>query len=348
MTINELKEESKKIIEDAKNDSINLKDEESLLNFKNKFLGKKSFLTSLYSSLKDVDVDSKKEFGMLTGKLKQTLNDIYQEKEKEINLKKLNEKLKNDKVDITLPGKESYIGSKHPCQIIIDDITSFMMSLGYSLKSGPEVDSDLNNFELVNIPSDHPSRDMQDSFSISSDTVLRSHTSCIQARVMKEMNGKYPVKIICPGKVYRRDNDATHSHEFFQCEGLVIDKGITMSHLLETLTLLLKHLFGEKRQVRFRPSYFPFTEPSIEVDISCGECSGKGCHLCKNTGYIEVLGAGMVHPNVLRLNGYNDKEVTGFAFGLGIDRIAMLKYNIEDIKNFYTDDINFLNQFSKE
>ena len=348
MKLDELKEETEKIIEEANTDIKDVNEDSSLNNFKNKFLGKKSSLSSFYLKMKEVLTEDKKDFGLILSNLKNKLTSLYEEKEKKLKEEKIQKKMLEDKVDITLPGRESLLGSKHPDQIIIDDIVSYLMSLGFSVEEGPEVDSDLNNFELVNIPFDHPSRDMQDSFSISHDTVLRSHTSCIQARVMAKMKGEYPVKIICPGKVYRRDNDATHSHEFFQCEGLVIGENVTMSHLLENLKLLLKHIFGEKREVRFRPSYFPFTEPSIEVDISCAECSGKGCHLCKNTGFIEVLGAGMVHPNVLRLNGYDDKKVSGYAFGIGIDRIAMLKYKIEDIKNFYVDDVNFLKQFSKE
>lgn len=348
MKLSDLKNESEKIISEATNEIKDVKESSSLNDFKNKFLGKKSPLSEYYSKMKEVIASEKKDFGMVLTSLKEKLNTLYAEKENKLKEEKLKKKMMNDKVDITLPGRDIAIGSKHPNQIVIDDIVSFLSTLGFSVAEGPEVDSDLNNFELVNIPKDHPSRDMQDSFSISDDTVLRSHTSCIQARVMKEKNGSYPVKIICPGKVYRRDNDATHSHEFFQCEGLVIGENVTMSHLLETLTLLLKHIFGDKRDVRFRPSYFPFTEPSIEVDISCAECNGKGCKLCKDTGYIEVLGAGMVHPNVLRLNGYDDKKVSAYAFGIGIDRIAMLKYKIEDIKNFYTGDVNFLKQFSKE
>ncbi len=348
MKLSDLKEESSKIIDEASKEINNVNETASLNEFKNKFLGKKSSLTDFYSKMKEVIASERKDFGLVLTSLRDKLNSLYDEKEKKLKEEKLKKKMLAEKVDITLPGRDMLLGSKHPNEIIIDDITSYLMSLGFSVEEGPEVESDLNNFELVNIPKDHPSRDMQDSFSINENTVLRSHTSCIQARVMKKMNGTYPVKIICPGKVYRRDNDATHSHEFFQCEGLVIGEHVTMSHLLETLTLLLKHLFGEKREVRFRPSYFPFTEPSIEVDISCAECNGKGCNLCKHTGFIEVLGAGMVHPNVLRMNGYDDKKVSAYAFGIGIDRVAMLKYKIEDIKNFYTGDINFLKQFVKE
>ncbi len=333
---------------DAKKSILSVKDINSLNDFKGKYLGRKSHLTGYYDSMRQVPIAEKKEFGMLLNKLKVALNTLFLDKEKELNDEALNQRLNKEAIDITLPGYHKNLGSKNPFFAVVDDITDFFIGLGYSVADGPEVESDLNNFELMNIPKDHPARDMQDSFSISPDTVLRSHTSCVQARVMKAMGGKGPVKVICPGKVYRRDNDATHSHQFGQIEGLVISKDVTFSNLLETLTLLLKHLFGEKREVRFRPSFFPFTEPSVEADISCFECNGKGCSLCKHTGWIEILGSGMVHPNVLRLNGYDDKVYQGFAFGIGIDRVAMLKYGIDDIKRFYTDDVDFLQQFRKE
>ncbi|MFA6861351.1 MAG: phenylalanine--tRNA ligase subunit alpha [Bacilli bacterium] len=335
-------------VKEAKEAVGKVVDEASLNVFKGQFLGKKSKLTGFYSEIRNVPNDEKKEFGQVLTSLKTTLTGLFSDKENELKNKALNEKLKKEKVDITLPGYQDVLGSKNPYYAIVDDITDFFIGLGYSVADGPEVESDLNNFELMNIPKDHPARDMQDSFSITKDTVLRSHTSCVQARVMKAMGGKGPVKVICPGKVYRRDNDATHSHQFGQIEGLVISKDVTFANLLDTLTLLLRHLFGEKREVRFRPSFFPFTEPSVEADISCFECNGKGCSLCKHTGWIEILGSGMVHPNVLRLNGYDDKVYQGFAFGIGIDRVAMLKYGIDDIKKFYTDDVSFIDQFRKE
>ena len=348
MTLQEFKEISEQQVNKAQQAIKQVVDKLSLNNFKGQFLGKKSDLTGFYSMTKDVKNEEKKEFGQALGNLKNRLNSLFEEKEKELNEKELQKKLEEGKVDITLPGNGCFNGSKNPFYSIVDDISDFFTGLGYIVVNGPEVESDTNNFELLNIPKDHPARDMQDTFVIDPNTVLRSQTSAIQARYMALSKGKGPIKIISPGKVYRRDNDATHSHQFGQIEGLVISEDVTFSNLMETLTLLLRHLFGEKREVRFRPSFFPFTEPSVEADISCFECGGKGCALCKHTGWIEILGAGMVHPNVLRLNGFDDKKYQGIAFGIGIDRVAMLKYGIDDIKRFYTGDVKFLKQFRKE
>lgn len=348
MELNEFKQKAAEEYNQAKAEYTNIVDKITLESFKGRFLGKKSNLTQFYSLMRTIAPEDKKAFGALLTDLKTQLTALFEEKENELKQKELNEKLAKEKIDITLPGYHEVLGAKHPFYAVVDDVTDFFVGLGYEVADGPEVESDRNNFELMNIPCDHPARDMQDSFTIDPTTVLRSHTSCVQARVMERMQGKGPVKIICPGKVYRRDNDATHSHQFGQIEGLVISEDVTFANLLETLTLLLRHLFGEKREVRFRPSYFPFTEPSVEADISCFECNGKGCSMCKHTGWIEVLGSGMVHPNVLRLNGYDDKKYKGFAFGIGIDRVAMLKYGIDDIKRFYTNDIDFLDQFRKE
>ena len=227
-------------------------------------------------------------------------------------------------------------------------MTDIFLGMGFEVADGPEVELDNYNFELLNIPKDHPARDMQDTFYISENELMRTHTSPVQARTMEAKQGK-PIRIICPGKTYRRDDDdATHSHQFAQIEGLVIDKGINIGHLKATLELFAKKMFGEKREIRLRPSYFPFTEPSVEVDISCANCGGKGCPICKGTGYIEILGGGMVHPNVLKMNGYDPEEYSGFAFGIGIERVAMLRYGIDDIRKFYTDDVRFLHQFSKK
>lgn len=348
MTLQEFKEISAEQVSKAQEAVKQVVDKLSLNNFKGQFLGKKSELTGFYSMMKEVKNEEKKEFGQALGSLKNKLTSLFEEKEKELNEKELQKKLEEGKVDITLPANGCFSGSKNPFYAVVDDISDFFTGLGYIVVNGPEVESDTNNFELLNIPKDHPARDMQDTFVIDSNTVLRSQTSAIQARYMALSKGKGPIKIISPGKVYRRDNDATHSHQFGQIEGLVISEDVTFSNLMETLTLLLRHLFGEKREVRFRPSFFPFTEPSVEADISCFECGGKGCALCKHTGWIEILGAGMVHPNVLRLNGFDDKKYQGIAFGIGIDRVAMLKYGIDDIKRFYTGDVKFLKQFRKE
>lgn len=238
------------------------------------------------------------------------------------------------------------IGAKHPLTRTVEEIEDLFLGLGYEIVEGFEVEQDYYNFEALNLPKSHPARDMQDSFYITDEILMRTHTSPVQARTMEQRNGEGPVKILCPGKVYRRDSDdATHSHQFTQIEGLVVDENIKMSDLKGTLELLAKQLFGEDREIRLRPSYFPFTEPSVEVDVSCFKCGGSGCNVCKQTGWIEILGAGMVHPNVLEKAGFDSNKYSGFAFGMGPDRIAMLKYGIEDIRHFYTNDVRFLNQF---
>ena len=247
---------------------------------------------------------------------------------------------------MTLPGRRTRIGVVHPLQAVTNEVESLFISMGYTVEEGPEVEWDHYNFELLNLPKGHPARDMQDSFYITEESLLRTHTSPVQARVLEAAKGKGPVKIICPGKVYRRDDDdATHSHQFTQIEGLVIDTDITMADLKGTLLELARKMFGEDREIRLRPSFFPFTEPSVEVDVTCSKCSGHGCNICKGTGWIEILGAGMVHPNVLEMSGFDSKKYQGFAFGIGAERIAMLKYGIEDIRNFYINDLRFINQF---
>ena len=254
--------------------------------------------------------------------------------------------LANETSDVTLPGRTNYIGVVHPLQAVTNELEALFISMGYTVEEGPEVEWDHYNFELLNLPKGHPARDMQDSFYITEESLLRTHTSPVQARVLEAAKGKGPIKIICPGKVYRRDDDdATHSHQFTQIEGLVIDTDITMADLKGTLLELARKMFGEDREIRLRPSFFPFTEPSVEVDVTCSKCSGCGCNICKGTGWIEILGAGMVHPNVLEMSGFDSKTYQGFAFGIGAERIAMLKYGIEDIRNFYTNDLRFINQF---
>ena len=324
------------------------KTSQDLNNKKSEILGKNSLLSRLFSSMKSIDEKIKKDVGAIITGYREYLNNLFAEKEKELFNKKIEQRITQEQIDITLPGNNFSVGANHPYYKIIDEISSFFISLGFDIATGPEVETEINNFEKVNIPVGHPSRDMQDSFSINNKYVLRSHTSSVQARVMEKAKGIGPIKIICPGKVYRRDNDATHSHQFGQIEGLVISEEITFASLLATLKELIRHIFGKNRNVRFKPSFFPFTEPSVEADVECFECDGKGCSLCKNTGYIEILGAGMVHPNVLRLNHFDDNKYRGFAFGLGVDRIAMLKYGIDDIKRFYINDVNFLKQFTKE
>lgn len=325
-----------------------IEDEVELTNVKSDLIGKKSKLNSLFSKMKELSSSEKISFGKKINEIKNKFNELLEEKSMKIKQRIVEKRIRNEEVDITLPSKGLMRGAKNPFKLIIDDFVDFFSALGYEVVEGSDVETDHYNFELLNIPKDHPSRDMQDTFFIDVNTLLRSHTSASQAHVMEEAKGKGPIKVICPGKTYRRDEDVTHSHQFGQIECLVIDEKATMGQLEETLTLMVKHFFGENRKVRFRPSFFPFTEPSVEVDVSCFSCNGKGCSMCKQSGWIEILGAGMVNPNVLRLNGFDDKKYKGFAFGIGIDRFAMLKYGIDDIRRIYNNDIDFLRQFERE
>ena len=316
---------------------------------RNNYLSKKSELSQMSSLIGKLPTpEEKKEFGNALNVTRNKITSALDEKFTKLQEEELNKKLEAETIDISLPGKTYKAGSKNPFFIIKDEMTDIFLGMGFEVADGPEVELDNYNFELLNIPKDHPARDMQDTFYISENELMRTHTSPVQARTMEAKQGK-PIRIICPGKTYRRDDDdATHSHQFAQIEGLVIDKGINIGHLKATLELFAKKMFGEKREIRLRPSYFPFTEPSVEVDISCANCGGKGCPICKGTGYIEILGGGMVHPNVLKMNGYDPEEYSGFAFGIGIERVAMLRYGIDDIRKFYTDDVRFLHQFSKK
>ena len=315
---------------------------------RNRYLGKKSELSSMSSVIATLPVEEKKTFGQEMNEVKTTISKAIEEKMAEIKERLLEEKLQKETIDISLPGRDSTIGARNPFYIVKDEMIDIFLGMGFEVADGPEIESDLYNFELLNIPKDHPARDMQDTFYIDENTLLRTHTSPVQARTMEKAKGQ-PVRIICPGKTYRRDDDdATHSHQFAQIEGLVIDKNINIGHLKATLELFAKKMFGEKREIRLRSSYFPFTEPSVEVDITCANCGGKGCNMCKGTGYIEILGGGMVHPNVLKMNGYNPEEYSGFAFGIGIERVAILRYGIDDIRKFYNNDVRFLHQFKKK
>jgi len=320
---------------------------ERLNDVRNEYLSKKSPLMGLLGQLKDLSPDKRAAFGQKVNSAKADITAKIDARFVELEAKYLKEKLNAESIDITLPGTSEDAGSRNPFFIIQDEITDIFLGMGYEVAEGPEVESDHFNFELLNIPKDHPARDMQDSFYIDENTLLRTHTSPVQARTMQAKKGQ-PIKVICPGKVYRRDDDdATHSHQFAQIEGLVIDKDINLGNLKATLELFIRKMYGEKRQIRLRSSYFPFTEPSVEVDVSCAECGGKGCSVCKGTGWIEILGGGMVHPNVLAMSGYDPKKFQGFAFGIGIERVAMLRYGIEDIRRFYQNDIRFLEQFKR-
>ena len=319
--------------------------EHNLNEVKALYLGKKSKLQGIMSQMKDLTIEERKELGQKSNEFKVKIEKLIEEKRQELADKIINEKLQKESIDVTLPGKKVHVGYLHPLQKVVDEIEEVFIGMGYDIAEGPEVEEDLYNFEMLNLPKGHPAREMQDSFYINETTLLRTHTSPVQAHTLLKAKGK-PIKIICPGKVYRRDNDdATHSHQFMQCEGLVVGENVTMADLKGTLTTLASSIFGDKLAVRFRPSFFPFTEPSVEVDVQCFKCGGKGCSLCKGSGWIEVLGAGMVHPNVLRMAGYDTNKYQGFAFGVGIERIAMLRYGIDDIRGFYTNDIRFLKQF---
>ena len=315
---------------------------------RNKYLAKKSELSSFASLIATLPPEEKRAFGQEMNEVKISISTNLEKKMKDISSFELEKKLQSEAIDITLPGRKGMPGARNPFHIIIDEIIDIFLGMGYLVADGPEVESDQNNFELLNIPKDHPARDMQDSFYIDENTLLRTHTSAVQARMMQENKGQ-PIRIICPGKTYRRDDDdATHSHQFAQIEGLAIDKNLNMGNLKSTLELFVKKMFGEKREIRFRSSYFPFTEPSVEIDITCANCDGKGCSMCKGTGYIEILGGGMVNPRVLELNGYNPQEYSGFAFGVGVERVAILRYGIDDIRKFYQNDVRFLHQFKKK
>lgn len=314
-----------------------------------KYLGKKSVVQQAMSQFGKLSAAERAVFGQQINQVKTVITEKFALKNDEIEALDLANKLAEEEVDISLPGDTFTAGSKSVIQAVVDEITSLGIGLGYEIAEGPELETDHYNFEMLNLPKDHPARDMQDTFYLDEKWLLRTHTSPVQARTLLMKQGKGPVKILCPGKVYRRDNDdATHSHQFYQIEGLVVDKNITMADLKGTLDLLAKKMFGEKRTIRLRSSYFPFTEPSVEVDVSCYVCNGKGCSLCKQTGWIEILGAGMVHPNVLEMAGFDSKIYQGFAFGIGVERIAMLRYGIDDIRHLYSNDLRVIRQFAKE
>ncbi|MGI5921842.1 MAG: phenylalanine--tRNA ligase subunit alpha [Syntrophomonadaceae bacterium] len=310
-----------------------------------KILGRKGELTLFLRGLKDLSGEEKARVGKAANEIKANLEGMIANRADEINQRELDLRLQSEKIDVTLPGLPIASGGKHPISHITDEITDLFVGLGFNVAEGPEIESDYYNFEALNIPRDHPARDMQDSFYITEDILLRTHTSPVQVRTMEKMAPQIPVKIIVPGKVYRKDDDATHSPMFHQVEGLLIDKNITFANLKATLMLFAQKIFGEDVKVRYRPSFFPFTEPSAEMDISCVMCKGVGCRVCSHTGWLEILGAGMVNPRVLQYGGYDPEEVTGFAFGMGIERIAMLKYGINDLRMFYDNDKRFLTQF---
>lgn len=310
-------------------------------------LGKKGPITEVLRGMKDLTAEERPKIGSFANEIKSELQAAIEAKKAELEAAALSKALTAETLDITLPGKPINGGNSHILTQIMEEIEDIFVGMGYQIVEGYEVESDHYNFERMNLPKDHPARDMQDTFYISEDILVRTHTSPVQARTMEKHDfSKGALKMISPGKVFRRDtDDATHSHQFHQIEGLVVDKGITMADLKGTLQAVMQKMFGENRSIRLRPSYFPFTEPSVEVDVSCFKCGGAGCNVCKHTGWIEILGAGMVHPRVLEMSGIDSTVYTGFAFGLGPDRVAMLRYGVNDIRNFYLNDQRFLQQF---
>ena len=324
---------------------------EELNNIKVEYLGKKGIITELNAMIKDLPKDDKKDFGMKVNELRTIFSNKYDEIKDKLEREAVNKKLESERIDITLPATKIKRGSKHPMSLTIEEIEDLFVSMGYDVVSGPELESDEYCFERLNLPKGHPARDMQDSFYITDEYLLRTQTSSVQARYMMESGGNKPIRIIVPGKTYRREDDATHAPQFSQIEGLVIDRkdnNVSLADLKGTLEVFARRMLGNNLDLRFRPSYFPFTEPSYEVDVTCFKCHGKGCSLCKQTGWIEVFAAGIVHPNVLKMNGYDPNEWGGFAFGPGWDRITMFRYGIPDIRLMYQNDIRFLQQFDRK
>ena len=329
------------------NEIENAKDLKQLQDLKVKYLGKKGELTAVLRGMGGLSPEERPVIGGLVNEAKESLEKLIEAKEEKFKIEELNKKLEAEKIDITLPSTKMKRGSLHPVSRIIEDIEDLFVSMGYDVVTGPELENDEYCFERLNLPKGHPARDMQDSFYITDEYLLRTQTSAVQARTMIANTEKTSIRMITAGKTYRREDDATHSHQFNQVEGLVIDKNIAFADLKGTLEIFMRKMLGENTQLRFRPSYFPFTEPSYEVDVSCFKCGGKGCNLCKQTGWIELLGSGIVHPNVLKMNGYDPEIYSGFAFGTGLDRLAMFKYGITDMRLLYTNDVKFLSQFDR-
>ena len=319
-------------------------DESQIEELRVRYLGKKGELTSILKQMGSLSPEERPKMGQLVNEAKQKLEALIAEKKTEMQAKATELKLKAEKIDITMPAKPVAVGGLHPLNHVINDMIDLFQSMGFDVVDGPEVETDHYNFECLNVPADHPARDMQDTFYLAENLLLRTQTSAAQIRTMETR--KPPIRVICPGRVFRADEvDATHSPVFHQLEGLVVDKGITMCDLKGVLEQFAQEMYGKDTKVRFRPSFFPFTEPSVEVDVSCSECGGKGCRVCKNEGWIEILGAGMVHPNVLRSCGIDPDEYTGFAFGIGIDRITTTRHKISDIRLLFENDKRFLEQF---
>lgn len=340
-----MEQELQRIKEEALSSIKSASDEQALQDVRVKYLGKKGEVTALLKGLGKLSPEERPKMGALVNAVRQALEEEIDALKTSMEVAAMNARLEEEKIDITLPGRAPKTGHIHPLTTVNEMIEDFFMKMGYTVEEGPEIEQDHFNFECLNLPKDHPARDMQDSFYITENFLLRTHTSPVQARTMQRHDPNSPIRMIAPGKVYRWDYDATHSPVFHQVEGLIIDEHITFADLKGTIETFLRHMFGDDTKVRFRTSFFPFTEPSAEVDISCVMCGGEGCRVCSHTGWLEILGCGMVHPRVLELNGYDPNKVKGFAFGMGVERIAMLLYGIGDLRLFFEDDIRFLEQF---
>lgn len=310
-----------------------------------KYLGKKGEVTQVLRGMGALSAEERPRVGQIANEVRGEIEAALEAKNNQVKEAQKSKQLEAENIDVTLPGQIFNLGKMHPLTQVMAEMENIFLGLGFSIAEGPEVEMDYYNFEALNLPKDHPARDMQDTFFINPEVLLRTHTSSVQVRTMEKTVPQVPVKIICPGRVYRRDDDATHSPMFHQVEGLVIDKRITFADLKGVLATFAQQMFGPETRTRLRPSYFPFTEPSAEVDISCVMCKGSGCRVCKGSGWLEILGSGMVHPRVLEMSGYNPEEVTGFAFGMGVERIAMLKYGIDDLRLLFDNDLRFLSQF---
>ena len=340
-------------LEKIKNEALDgikeCNDEVTLNNVKSKYMGKKSVFNEIMASMSSLSNEEKREVGSKSNEVRTAITEELDNRLKQIKDEALNRQLENDKIDITLPSKKTKRGTRHPLTIVREEIEDLFISMGYDVVSGPEVETDNYCFEMLNLPKSHPARDAQDSFYITEEMLLRTHTSPVQIRSMLANTEKKPFKLICPGKTYRRDDDdATHSHQFSQVEGLVVGENISLSDLKGTLEVFAKKMFGSSREIRFRSSYFPFTEPSYEVDVSCFKCDKTGCNICKGTGWIEILGCGMVHPNVLEGCGFDHHKYQGFAFGVGIERVASLKYGVTNMRDYFTNDYRFLRNFDRK
>ena len=341
---NEMKEKLSALSLEAKNAVLASTDEAQIENVRVKYLGKKGELTAILKQMGSLSPEERPKMGQLVNEAKAELENLIAEKKEELKAAAQLEKLKNETIDITMPAKDLKPGKLHPLNTVLDDMINIFQSMGFDVVDGPEVETDHYNFECLNVPADHPARDMQDTFYLAENLLLRTQTSAAQIRTMETR--KPPIRVICPGRVFRADEvDATHSPVFHQIEGLVVDKGVTMCDLKGVLEEFAHEIYGSDTKVKFRPSFFPFTEPSVEVDVTCSECGGKGCRVCKGSGWIEILGAGMVHPNVLKSCGIDPEEYSGFAFGIGLDRLTTTRYKISDIRLLFENDKRFLDQF---